>query len=83
MNFDFSDDTKWLCFRIGSPDDEWLWAYAPSDTAPVQLQTWHIGQAEKLAIVTLRFPENATRRDQVETDRFVADGWVLHDGDEP
>ncbi len=79
-NFGFSDDSQWLCFRLLSPADDMLWGYAREESAPGKLHTWHLGDREELVTLRLRFPENATRPDQVVIDGIVASGWVVHDG---
>jgi hypothetical protein len=79
-NFGFTDETRWLCFRILSPDDDLLWGYAEAESAAVELRTMHVGEEELLMTVRLRFPENSTRGDQVIVDELVATGWVIHEG---
>ena len=79
FNFGFSDDSKWLCFRMLSPEGDLLWGYAAEDTASAKLVTWDTGDREELATVLLRFPENASRADQAVIDDFVVSGWVVHD----
>lgn len=79
-NFEFTDDQKWQSYRLESPDHEHsVYAYAEKGT--VMNGKIHLDGDTKniILMLSLKFPAGATSNNQVEIERFVAEGWVEED----
>lgn len=79
-NFEFTDDQKWQSYRLESPDHEHsLYAYAEKGT--VLNGRIHADKDTKSVnlMLSLKFPAGAKSSNQVEIERFVAEGWVEED----
>ncbi|MEX1115210.1 MAG: hypothetical protein WEB53_08165 [Akkermansiaceae bacterium] len=76
-NFDFSEESKWRSYRLLSPDKEHsLYGYAEREGL-VEGQLRHAGADQTLSLMlSLKFPQGATSKNQVVIERLVADGWV-------
>jgi hypothetical protein len=79
-NFEFTDDQKWQSYRLESPDHEHsLYGYAEKGTV---LNGRILTDKDTKSInlmLSLKFPAGATSNNQVEIERFVAEGWVEED----
>ncbi len=82
-NFEFSDDAKWQCYRLESPDREHaVYGYVEKDS-PLDLELRpNSGDAATPLMLALKFPPNAASHGQVLIDRLVSNGWV-EEGDTP
>ena len=78
-NFDFSDDRRWTSFLLQSGDGKSsLYGYVPRlSTLEHQLTPRPGADRGQAMIVRIRYPEEATRGDQVIIDSLVTSGWVL------
>jgi len=76
-NFAFSDEVKWQSYRLESPGHEnAVYGYAEKDTV---LNGRVHPDADTKSInlmLSLKFPAGATSGNQVEIERWVAEGWV-------
>ncbi len=79
-NFAFTDDQKWQSYRLESPDHEHA-VYAYAEKGSVLNGRIHTDMDTKSLnlMLSLRFPAGATSSNQVEIERFVAEGWVEED----
>ncbi|MGJ8644077.1 MAG: hypothetical protein ACSHX9_11755 [Luteolibacter sp.] len=77
-NFDFSDDSEWVSYRLISPDNEhMLYGYAKRGSLlDEQLRP---PDPEITTRVTLKisFPEGSVSSSQVKIDELLVEGWVL------
>jgi hypothetical protein len=76
-NFEFTDDQKWQSYRLESPDHEHaVYGYAGKGT--VLNGRLHPDKDTKSInlMLSLKFPAGTTSANQVEIERFVAEGWV-------
>ena len=82
-NFGFADESKWRSYRLISPDGE-ISIYGYVEKGSVLEQQIHLdADTQSLALMlSLKFPAGATSSNQVEIERFVAEGWV-EEGDAP
>jgi hypothetical protein len=80
-NFGFSDDQKWQCYRLESPDMEHtIYGYAEKNSAlDAKLRPTAGGQSV-LMTLALKFPQDAQSDSQVEIERLVCEGWVEEGG---
>lgn len=77
-NFEFSDESEWVSYRLVSPDDEQM-IYGYAKRGSLIDERLRPENPKETRAVTLRisFPEGAISNSQVEIDQFLADGWVL------
>lgn len=77
-NFDFSDDSEWVSYRLVSPDDEQM-LYGYTKRGSLIDEQLRPSDPKITTAVTLRisFPEGAVSSSQVKIDAFLADGWVI------
>jgi hypothetical protein len=80
-NFGFSDDTKWQCYRLESPDREHaVYGYVERDSRlDVKLRP-SPGEPSVLMTLALKFPPDSKSGTQVEIERLVSEGWVEEGG---
>ena len=76
-NFEYSDDSKWKSYSLESPDHEqMIFGYVEKDSA-IDKQIQLDPDAKSMSVMlSLKFNPSSTSKNQVEIDRFVADGWV-------
>lgn len=79
-NFEFADDQKWQSYRLESPDHEQA-VYGYAEKGTVLNGRIHTDKDTKSInlMLSLKFPAGATSNNQVEIERFVAEGWVEED----
>ena len=79
-NFEFTDDQKWQSYRLESPDHEYA-VYGYIERGTVMSRKIHLdGDTKNMNLMlSLKFPLGATSNNQVEIERFVAEGWVEED----
>lgn len=79
-NFEFTDDQKWQSYRLESPDHEHA-VYGYAEKGTVLNGRIHADNDIKdiNLMLSLKFPAGATSGNQVEIERFVAEGWVEED----
>lgn len=76
FNFDFTDDSKWVCFRLSrDPDEPALYGYCAED-APFLSKLPTKPDAPKTYTLEIQFPESARTDDQVIITDYVRQGWV-------
>ena len=81
FNFDFRDEGQWSCFRLDSADGvEFLYGYLPRGAELDQRLRPTLFGAKPNWVVKLKFPEGATRDNQVLIDSIVAEGWLVEEG---
>ncbi len=81
-NFAFSDDRRWQSYRLESPDREHsLYGYAEKGSTLAERLRLDADVKSLPLMLSLKFPEGSLADDQVEIDRFVADGWVEQDSE--
>lgn len=80
-NFGFSDDQKWQCYRLESPNlEHTIYGYAEKNSAlDAKLRPTAGGQSV-LMTLALKFPPDAQSDSQVEIERLVCEGWVEEGG---
>jgi hypothetical protein len=79
-NFEFTDDQKWQSYRMESPDHEHsLYGYAEKGTVLNGRILTDKDTKRINLMLSLKFPAGATSNNQVEIERFVAEGWVEED----
>jgi hypothetical protein len=76
-NFEFTDDQKWQSYRLESPDHEYA-VYAYAEKGSILSGRIHTDRDTKSLnlMLSLKFPAGAASSNQVEIERFVAEGWV-------
>jgi hypothetical protein len=76
-NFDFSDEGKWVSYRLESLDGQLsLYGYLPLDS-PINARIRTADDLERKQVtVKLRFPENPQTRNQVVIDSLISESWV-------
>ncbi len=76
-NFAFSDESKWQCYRIQSPDREHqVFGYAEKGT-DLQIKLLPAPDQKDVAMMlVLKFREGTTQGNQVEIVKIIADDWV-------
>lgn len=76
-NFGFSDDTKWQCYRLDSPDKaDMVYGYVEKNS-PLDLQLRpNPDETLKATTLALKFLPDSTSGTQVIIERLVSDGWV-------
>lgn len=80
-NFGFSDDTKWQCYRLESPDREHaVYGYAEKNSALDAKLRPNAGEQTVQMTLALKFPPDAKSDSQVEIERLVCEGWVEEGG---
>ncbi len=76
-NFAFSDESKWQCYRIQSPDREHqVFGYGEKGTELEKKLLPSPDQKDVALMLALKFPEGATQANQVEIVKFIAGDWV-------
>ncbi|NJM38129.1 MAG: hypothetical protein HC845_09895 [Akkermansiaceae bacterium] len=75
-NFDFTDDSKWTSYRIGFPNQESLYGYVEKDSILHQRIKLQEGQKQQKVILSLKYPPEASRNDQVLVHDLLSIGWV-------
>ncbi|MGL4400567.1 MAG: hypothetical protein ACRCXD_11910 [Luteolibacter sp.] len=80
-NFEFSDDAKWECYRLESPDREHaLYGYAEKDSPLNRELRPNPGETTTPLILALKFPPDSASGSQVLIERLVGKGWVEQEG---
>ena len=76
-NFAFSDDTKWQCYRLESPDKEHaVFGYVEKDSSlDLELRP-NPGDTATPVMLALKFPPDPASDTQVIIERLVGTGWV-------
>lgn len=79
-NFEFSDESKWMSYRLLSPDGEHsIYGYVERGSM-LQSQIRLDGGVKTLKVMlALRFLPGSNSNNQVVIDRFVSDVWVEED----
>ncbi|MBC8126105.1 MAG: hypothetical protein H8M99_03010, partial [Gloeobacteraceae cyanobacterium ES-bin-144] len=73
-NFAFSDESKWHCYRLQSPDREkQVFGYAEKGTELEKKLLPSPDQKEVELMLALKFPEGTTQGNQVEIVKIIAD----------
>lgn len=76
FNFDFTDESKWVCFRLNrGPDEPALYGYC-AEEAPFLSKLPPKPDAPATCILKIQFPESARTDDQVIITDYVQQGWV-------
>jgi hypothetical protein len=78
-NFDFNDEERWQSYQLVSQDLEHsIYGYARKGSLlDVKLRAMAEGPRPRFALTArVRYPEDATRHDQVIIDSIVSAGWV-------
>lgn len=80
-NFEYSDDTKWQCYRLESPDKEHaVYGYVERGSAlDVKLRP-NAGESTVPMTLALKYPPDPKSDSQVEIERLVSEGWVEEGG---
>ena len=82
-NFEFSDDVKWECYRLESPDKEHaVYGYVDRNSALALEIRPNSGELSVLMMLALKFPPDSKSGNQVEIERLVCEGWV-EEGEAP
>ena len=77
FNFNFSDSSKWTCYRLARSSDETvLFGYLPVDS-PLNSQLPNSKKPPATHIIKIKFPEQAVSGDQVLITDIIQEGWVL------
>ncbi len=79
-NFEFSDEKKWKCFRIESPDKgHMFYGYVPRySTVDKKLTPLNGKRGDpKTFLVKLRYPDHAKSPQQVLISEVLGSGWVI------
>ncbi|GHC65494.1 hypothetical protein [Roseibacillus persicicus] len=77
FNFEFRDDSKWLCYQLErSADDPVLFGYLPIDS-PLKEQLPRIGAGRQTFVAKIRYPDNVVAKNQVLITDLIQSGWVL------
>lgn len=80
-NFGYSDDTKWQCYRLESPDlKHTVYGYAEKNSALNANLRSGAGEQAVMMTLALKFPPDAKSDSQVEIERLVCEGWVEEGG---
>lgn len=76
-NFEFKDESKWVCFKLESLDGEdTLYGYAPTGSDLAARLRPLDGVVNRKVMLKLRFPENSATDNQVLIEEIAGDGWV-------
>jgi hypothetical protein len=76
-NFEFSDDTKWECYRLESPDREHaLYGYVEKDSPLNRELRPNPGVSATPLMLALKFPPDSASGTQVLIDQLVGKGWI-------
>lgn len=76
-NFDFSDESKWLSYRLESPDlEHGLYGYVKRDSESDKAIRLNADQNAVLFTLSLKFPLESKSNSQVEIEKVVSEGWV-------
>ncbi len=83
-NYGFSDDKKWVSYRLAFPNDEGsLWAYVErSSELFSQLDAVYAGTEESFGVFKIKFPSKARIKDQVILTEMISSGWVTEKTEE-
>lgn len=83
-NMAFADDKKWQSYRLESPDGiRTLYGYAERGSG-LDAELRPSPDIKRIALtLSLKFPENASSKNQVLIEKFVAEGWVLETEETP
>ena len=80
FNYAFTDEENLECHLLTFPDESYMFGYttkfSPSST---RLRELRGNAASAMAVLKLRYPEDARVGDQVWIDEVVAEGWILHE----
>ncbi len=80
-NFAFSDDQKWQCYRLESPNlEQTIYGYAEKNSALDAKLRPTTGGQPVLMTLALKFPPDAQSDSQVEIEGLVCEGWVEEGG---
>jgi hypothetical protein len=76
-NFGYADESKWQSYRLVSPNGEHsLYGYVEKGSAQHR-QIRPCAESSNVSLMlSLKFPADAKSANQVEIERFVAEGWV-------
>lgn len=77
-NFDFGDEQRWKCFKIGYPGTLIdLYGYLPAGSAgAIALETLLKASVRAPVVLEVRYPENSTTDNQVEITAVVSESWL-------
>lgn len=78
---DFSDERKWQSVSLNSPNEEGtIYGYVERRTAAEQLvSNFGVTTSNYDITVRARYPENATRDDQIEIIEVINNSWLVED----
>lgn len=80
FNYAFTDEPNLECHLLTFPDDSYLFGYTLKfSTLSNRLKELRGDAPSAMAVLKLRYPENAKVGDQVWIDDIVAEGWILHE----
>ena len=76
-NFGFDDESKWKSFRLESPDQEHsIYGYVEKDSMLEEQIRLDRDTKKVFLMLSLKFPPDAEKDNQVIIERFVNEGWV-------
>jgi hypothetical protein len=83
-NMAFTDDVKWQCYRLESPDGEnSVYGYAERGSE-LNSRLRPPPDSKRMPVtLSLRFPDNANSRDQVLIGGIVSESWVIETEEPP
>jgi hypothetical protein len=80
-NFDFSDERKWSCYEIASPDESYfMYGYVERDSDLDHRLKQNRENVFIGVILKMSFPLGSQRSNQVLIQDRVAEGWILPEG---
>lgn len=76
-NFDFSDDSLWVSYRLqGEENEPSLQAYLDANS-PIRSSLPRIGEPAQAYILKVHYPEQVRSPDQLILSEVINEGWVL------
>lgn len=79
-NYDFTDETKWISFRLDAPTGEkWIYGYAPAGSEIASQMAAAVRSGRIPYTLMLKFPADSKAPNQVIISKIVAGGWMVKD----
>ena len=80
FNYAFTDEENLECHLLTFPDESYIFGYTMKISSVSNRLRELRGEAPSaMAVLKLRYPEDAQVGDQVWIDEVVAEGWILHE----
>ena len=80
FNYSFTDEENLECYVLTFPDESYLFGYtAKIGSLANRLRELRGDAPSSMAVLKLRYPENAAVGDQVWIEDILAEGWILHE----